>query len=187
MPVLILLSGGVDSGVCLHYYMSRGADVTCLHVDYGQAARRMEGAAARAICSYFHVPLDTVVLTGVPPSGTGLIQGRNAALLAIALLSAPFDVGLVALGVHAGTHYVDCSPQFIVAHQGIYDLYTGGTVRIDAPLLDWYKHDIYQYAHMNSIPVELTYSCETGNDVPCGSCASCTDRSAMIWSKDVPG
>jgi len=41
-PALILLSGGIDSTACVHYYLDQKFDVKAVFIDYGQKARKNE-------------------------------------------------------------------------------------------------------------------------------------------------
>ena len=91
------------------------------------------------------------------------LPARNALLLSVALMSMECDSGIVAIGIHAGTPYVDCSLDFQRRMQNVYDLYTNGSVRIDAPFIQWTKSDIWDYAQMQNVPLNLTYSSNLGD------------------------
>jgi 7-cyano-7-deazaguanine synthase len=152
--------------------------VRALFVDYGQRARTRESAAACEVARKLGIGLATAKVRGVRVP-EGAILGRNALLLDLALVSFEGKSGIVALGVHAGTDYPDCSPAFISKMREVYDLYTAGSVRIDAPFLNWSKRDIYDFALARDVPVGNTYSCEAGRKQPCGSCKSCKDIEAL--------
>src|SRR5437016_4952826 len=124
MVVLVLLSGGIDSSACAQFYLDLGCKVSCLFVDYGQAAAKYEQAAAIAISAHYGIKLDRISCTGFPLSAEGFIQGRNAFLLSCALMAFGHSSGLVAIGVHSGTRYVDCKPSFIKEAQRVFDLYS---------------------------------------------------------------
>ena len=173
--VLVLLSGGIDSATCVAYYLELGLEVHALFVDYGQVPRKPERASAERIAAKFGVDLDVLSVTGLPKL-SGKIPGRNAALLILALMCRPFQSGLIALGIHAGTDYEDCSPPFTRAMQEVFDVYTGGSVQVDAPFLCWGKAKIVQFARSRNIPLDITYSCEMGEEAPCRLCSSCRDR-----------
>ena len=175
----ILLSGGVDSTTCLAYYIGEGYQVAALFIDYGQASASKEKRAAKSVCRHFNVPLRTVRLAGTSKKGVGLIVARNAFLLLTAALESCAQSGIIALGIHAGTNYPDCSVSFVKRMQSIFDIYAGGAVQIGAPFLRWNKADIWAFATSQKIPLGLTYSCERGRSQPCGSCASCSDLEAL--------
>lgn len=162
--VCVLLSGGIDSLSCVGYYISRGYDVHALFIDYGQPNADEEEAAATAISKHYGIELRQVRVTG-PEVSAGYIPARNAVLLALALMSASVDTGLLAIGIHAGTPYIDCSPLFVRSMQRIIDLYTDGCLRIDAPFMSWTKSEICDYAQNQGIPIHLAFS-SNPDDLP---------------------
>lgn len=174
-----MLSGGVDSAACLAYYLKERFSVEPIFIDYGQIASSRELRAAKAICDHFRTPLTVVTMRGVAPKGPGVILGRNALLLLVALMECDGRPQVVAIGVHSGTRYRDCSPPFIKAMQQVLDIYAGGSVQLGAPFLMWRKQDIWRFAQENGVPLRLTYSCERGFSQPCRSCDSCRDLEAL--------
>jgi 7-cyano-7-deazaguanine synthase len=116
-----------------------------------------------------------LALAGGRGSGAGLIPGRNGFLIFTALLDIGPARGTIVLGVHAGTTFHDCSRGFIEHMDEIVGACSGGNVRVDAPFVDVHKYQIYEYARLYGVPLELTYSCERGTEPPCGSCLSCMD------------
>jgi 7-cyano-7-deazaguanine synthase len=175
----VLLSGGIDSTTCLAYYCHEGFRVDALFVDYGQVAAKRELRAAKSVCRRFRVPLRAVKLAGAVGKRVGLIVGRNAFLLFTAALERRGGVGLIAIGIHSGTRYRDCSPLFVREMQRVLDVCTGGAVQIAAPFLKWEKADIWTFARGMRVPLSLTYSCERGLAQPCGSCDSCSDLEVL--------
>ncbi len=155
--VLVLLSGGIDSATCVEYYTSRRYTVSALFIDYGQADSEKEFSAASAISGHYSVSLRRLTVSGcaVPE---GYVPARNSLLLSLALMDFRHECGILALGIHAGTPYVDCSPDFVQAMQQVLDLYTKGRIRIDAPFLNWTKSEIWDYAQMKHVPLHLTHS-----------------------------
>lgn len=177
--VTVLLSGGVDSAACAAFYLEQGFLVHGLFVDYGQAAARRESKAARAIAAHYNIPLGLLRWHGQREKREGLILGRNAFLIFGALMELPEDVSVLAIGVHSGTDYLDCSPPFVETAQSLIDAYTGGTLQLGVPFLNWSKSDIRSFCKSRLVPVELTYSCERGVAQPCGTCLSCRDLEAL--------
>jgi 7-cyano-7-deazaguanine synthase len=176
--VVVLLSGGVDSAACAHFYLQSDHRVVGLFVDYGQATRVREYKAACIIAQELGIKLSRVSVSGLPPLH-GKIRGRNAALIVLALMWFPDPCGLIGIGVHSGTSYEDCSPFFIRQMQAIADLYSDGCIRISAPFSDWRKRAIWEYARTHCVPIQHTYSCEVGVVEPCGTCQSCMDIEAL--------
>lgn len=177
--VLILFSGGIDSTLCIHYYQKLGYNVKGLFIDYGQPAALKEKIATECLSSYLKIETLQIKTDLRPNIEKGLIQGRNYLLLSISLSCFPFTEGIISLGIHSGTKYADCSPNFIELNQKIFDLYTNGNIVIDCPFLLMNKNDIYRYFLKSTIPIELTYSCELGGDTPCGKCLTCLDIKAL--------
>jgi 7-cyano-7-deazaguanine synthase len=174
---LILLSGGLDSATALAAAAYDKAPSSALFLMYGQAADREERQAAEAIAKHYSVSLETLSFTG-PRFGVGEIRGRNAFLIHSALVAAPPGPITIIIGIHAGTDYVDCTPEFVELMQRSLAINTGGEVTLAAPFIDFSKADIYMLTRELRVPVELTYSCERGGD-PCGYCLSCRDRELL--------
>jgi 7-cyano-7-deazaguanine synthase len=114
----------------------------------------------------------------VGPIPSGVILGRNALLLSVALMILPTP-RILALGIHAGTSYPDCSPAFVASMQGLMDVYSDGQVRVGAPFLSWSKGDIWAYVRSTDAAWRHCYSCEHGGELPCGICPSCKDVEAL--------
>jgi len=176
---VVLLSGGIDSAACVDFYLQQSATVSGLHVTYGQPAARHEENAARAIADHYGIPLAIVRMAGSRAKSDGEIFGRNAFLLFTALMELDAPRAMVALGIHSGTPYYDCSESFVSAVQAIVDGQCDGRIRVAAPFLEWTKRDIWDYCLHRSVPIDLTYSCEKGLDQPCGNCISCRDLEAL--------
>ena len=179
MRVLVLLSGGIDSTSCLHFYRLRGDHVQALFIDFGQISWSREMVAARNVAMHYKIRLKTVKLSGFHSFKSGFVNGRNLFFLATALVGAEFKRGGVAIGVHGGTPYVDCTPTFLKSTNAVFDVYTDGRIKVLAPFEDWSKLDIWNFAISQNVPLELTYSCELGLRQPCGKCQSCRDLKAL--------
>jgi 7-cyano-7-deazaguanine synthase len=176
MNALVLLSGGIDSSGCVAFYRQAGHEVTGVFVDYGQPVREREERSARAIAHHYDIPLHVIRSSGPRKEFEGEIGGRNAFLAFAALLYLPNRTGLIALGIHAGTVYYDCSGHFIEHLNALLSGYSDGKLAVAAPFLTWSKQAIYAFCAENRVPVELTWSCEVGPLAPCGRCVSCEDR-----------
>jgi 7-cyano-7-deazaguanine synthase len=176
---IILLSGGIDSASMIPFLSADHGPIGGLFIDYGQAAAQQELNAARQLAAHFGIPLITRTLEGAVPKTAGMIRGRNAMLIIFALLEFPSSAGFIAIGIHAGTTYGDCSSYFVDQMQAIVDGYCQGAVRVVAPFLHWSKQDIWMYAKQQRVPVAVTYSCELGLSQPCGKCLSCMDLESL--------
>lgn len=76
----------------------------------------------------------------------------------------------------AGEAYPDCSVAFYQAmNQAVYEG-SGKQVRIEAPFIEWTKAEIVKKGLELKVPYEMTWSCYTGEEKPCGVCGTCRDR-----------
>ena len=177
---VVLLSGGIDSYACAHFLRRNQFAVSAVFVDFGQAAVAQESAATAMISSSMGIATTVIHIgsEGRRLFDTGEIPARNLALISAATL---FTNGprVVALGIHAGTEYFDCSPSFLTRADRLFAECTGGAVSLIAPFLDWTKTDVIAYARSERLNLGLTYSCERGTMPPCGTCLSCLDRKAL--------
>lgn len=173
----MLASGGLDSSTLLAFSLDQGIESSALFIDYGQAAAQAEAAAVAEICRHFSVRLQVVRHEGAH-FGAGEIRGRNAFLLQTALMEFPMTSGTVMIGIHAGTGYRDCSPEFVDLMQRSYDFHAEGTISIAAPFVTWTKREIFHLAIELGVPIERTHSCEAA-DTSCGRCRSCLDRRTL--------
>ena len=150
-----------------------------LFIDHGQAAARSEAFALAALAPHLGIEVDRFQLSGPESLGAGELVGRNAMLIFSSLFLTRARPGLIAIGLHAGTPYFDCSDAFFASASKLVADHTDGRVSLIAPFLDWSKKDVFDYFRDANLPVDLTYSCEAGTDPVCGSCASCRDRRAL--------
>jgi 7-cyano-7-deazaguanine synthase len=150
-----------------------------LFVDYGQAAAQQERQAVKKLQDFLGIEVCLVEAKSVNRFGPGELIGRNAFLISTAIFLGQAHRGLVAIGVHSGTPYYDCSPSFIAQTKQLAQEHTGGGLTVVAPFLDWNKGQIVAYFRESGLPLLATYSCESGTIPPCGSCASCRDRRAI--------
>ncbi len=177
--VLVLLSGGIDSTACVHYYTSRGFLVSGIFVDYGQVSAERESKAVDAVGAYYGIHVEKIKVEGNKKWGNGYVAGRNAFLLFTGLMNFKYESGLVSIGIHSGTEYWDCSESFVELVRKCFKDYTGGCIGVDVPLLRWKKDEVWTFCIREGIPVSDTYSCELGRDQPCGRCVSCKDLEAL--------
>jgi 7-cyano-7-deazaguanine synthase len=179
METLVLLSGGIDSAACVAFYRQLGHSVSGLFVDYGQPVSAREEKSAFDIAAHYEIPLKKIHCAGPATNYAGEISGRNALLVFAAMLFQPIQKGIVALGIHRGTTYYDCSESFATDLNRIINGYSNGRVALGTPFLKWDKQLIYKFTADTNVPVNLTWSCEIGPKMPCGRCLSCGDRKEL--------
>jgi hypothetical protein len=108
----VLLSGGIDSAACARLLLDEGNTVSCVFIDYGQAAA--ESRSAASIATNLRCSLLKIAVTPRHHFGAGEITGRIAFLVLAALTLCEVRSGVIALGIHSGTPYY---PNRRVAHR----------------------------------------------------------------------
>ena len=122
LNTVVLLSGGMDSAACAQ---TSGHHVHGVFVDYGQRAAVPEQRAAEQLSSGLGIELSVVQVKTQQSFGTGENAGRNAFLVFCALLNFGHQrMDAIALGIHAGTTYYDCSRAFLACRYELFDRIT---------------------------------------------------------------
>lgn len=193
----VLLSGGMDSAVCLAWAKTQAATVECLFFDYGQRHLEREWAAAQSIARAAGVVLrrESLALPKATLNGEGddlspaaaVVPGRNRMFLLRAALRSP-RVGHLVIGSCAddAAAFPDCRPLFYEEMRHLMR-----PVRIHTPLIDKTKAEVLAAAQRFSAVgdalnvdaeawVEMSWSCYRGGEKPCGRCGACTAR-AMAY------
>jgi len=214
-PVVVLLSGGLDSATVLAAAKSAGYASHAIAFDYGQKHRAELFAAARVAEaqgaeSFRIIRLDAGAFSGsaltdddlaVPESPTeGIpityVPARNTIFLAHALgMAEALGATDLALGVNAVDYsgYPDCRPAFIDAFEALANLATkvgveSGAFKVHAPLLMLTKAEIIRWGTELGVPYHLTVSCYQATEagLACGRCDSCRLRREGFAAAGVP-
>ena len=202
---VVLLSGGLDSMVCMGLAREAGFRILALTVNYNQR-HLVELAAARRIAHELgaerHVvlPLDLRAFGGsaltsdlaVPHDGAedGIpityVPARNTIFLSVALgWAEAAGARDIFVGVNALDYsgYPDCRPEFIEGFEKLAELATkagveGEPFHIHAPLQHLGKADIAREAARLGLNSGMSWSCydPTPESMPCGTCDSCRLR-----------
>jgi len=201
---VVVLSGGLDSTVCLALAAQEAVGVVALTFDYGQR-HRVEIERARLIAERYGaewlcVKLDAsrwggAALTDeslpVPTGGVDAdvipvtyVPARNLIFLSVAMgVAEARDADAVYLGVNALDYsgYPDCRPEFIESFRRTAALalkrgVEGRPVEIRTPLIELTKAGIVRLGLEVGAPLELTWSCYFGGPAPCGVCDACRLR-----------
>ncbi len=200
---LVLLSGGMDSAVCLALALRAGFVPWTLSFDYGQRHRReLEAASAvaracgippgrrrvvplqglfsgSALTGEAEVPLDrdpAEMAAGIPAT---YVPARNLVFLALAAaIAEPRGARDVFIGVNALDYsgYPDCRPEFIAAFEAAARLGLRDGLRVHAPLSGLDKAGIVRLGLEAGAPLHLTLSCYRGTVPACGRCDACLLR-----------
>jgi 7-cyano-7-deazaguanine synthase len=175
-----MIGGGIDSAALIAFYISRKANISAIHLNYGQPSFNGEHRSAIKLSKFYNIPLNTINLGLSIVNTQGEYNCRNATLLLAAASSLPAKERIFSLGIHSGTSYYDCSPKFIEDIQQVLDGYYGGIVQIEAPFLQFTKKDIVKFCRIKKVPIDITFSCECRSDLPCRGCPSCIEREAIL-------
>ncbi len=202
-PAVVLVSGGLDSCVCLAEACLEFAPAV-LHVNYGQRTEARELAAFTAIADHYGIERRLVadlsflkeiggsslvdpaapVEQGLPTAGTvpsTYVPFRNAHLLALGVSWAEV-LGAAALFFGAvqedGSGYPDCTEEFYRRYAAAVRAGTrpGTDLEIRTPLLHLDKASIVRRGVELAAPLHLTWSCYTEAEEACGRCESCRLR-----------
>ena len=206
MSGLVILSGGLDSTVCMALAARDTDRLLALTFDYGQRHRVELECAARVAAHYgaehLVVTLDASRWGGsaltdptieIPEAAPGsdadaipvtYVPARNLVFLAVAMgVSEARGADVVYLGVNALDYsgYPDCRPAFVEAFRAVAAVgqkrgLEGRPVDIRTPLVDLTKAEIIRLALDLGAPIELTWSCYRAGPDPCGACDACQLR-----------
>lgn len=203
-PAIVLLSGGMDSCVCLAE-AARAGEVAALHIDYGQRTEARERRAFHELADHYGVTRRLVadisylkviggsslvdasraVEQGLPEPGQGVpstyVPFRNAHILAVGVSWAEV-IGAGSLWIGAveedGSGYPDCRREFYDRFEAAANAGTRPEtdLRIVTPLIRLDKAAIVRRGVELGAPLHLTWSCYTDEDRACGVCESCRLR-----------
>ncbi len=116
------------------------------------------------------------------------VPARNTIFLSFALAYAEaIAANRVYIGVNALDYsgYPDCRGDYINAMRSVFQLGTkqgreGDPIEIITPLIDLKKTEIIELGNRLGVPWHQTWSCYSGDEVPCGTCDSCLLRLAAF-------
>lgn len=198
---LVVLSGGADSAICLHWALQKYSQVQAITFDYGQR-HRIELEAAKKICelngiSQKLVPFESFAVLGgnslldeamdieAPEDGEGLpntfVPGRNLIFLNLAAAWAyqlKFQNLVTGVCQTDFSGYPDCRESTMQALEKSIQLGMEADLKILTPLMHVDKGDSISMAEELGAMESLAYShtCYEGKVPPCGKCPSCILR-----------
>lgn len=149
------------------------------HLDLSEVFRGSKSALAGDACTQAALPTDSYETQASKAKVIATnVELRNL-VFASAAASIAMQIGasIVAVGVHASDFaYPDCGPQFLESLQSAISLGSAERVSLEAPWLTIKKEEVIAYGKDLGVPYELTWSCYSTGNSPCGRCASCLDR-----------
>ncbi len=206
MKAVILLSGGLDSTVCMAVAHSQGYELYPISFDYHQRHNR-ELESARQVAGHYKVACHLIIENNMDAIGGSALTDKNMSIPAgdterrdIPVTYVParnliflsYALGYaevigaerIFIGVNALDYsgYPDCRPEFIKLFQQLADFTTKAAVQdkrqiiVETPLISLSKKDIVLLGIKLGAPLQLTTSCYQGGEVACGKCDSCLLR-----------
>lgn len=179
-PVLVLLSGGIDSVTALYETTNAGLPAHCLFFDYGQKHIK-ERDFAKHHSDRLGLKLTILTLPQIPGSkltdgqGSYVVPGRNAIFLSVAASMASL-VGAqnLVIGCNADDHqmFSDCRKDFLEAMEEVFHV-SGLSVGIISPNLRRTKRQVIARARFLDVDLSKTWSCYEGGESACGMCPAC--------------
>ncbi len=195
---IVLLSGGLDSAVCLWWTMKKGWEPLTLTFNYHQrnsrelkATERLTQESDAKEYKVIEVPFLMEVMDN-PLNGvehyedeipSSYIPARNTVFYAIAASWAETVGAAWIVGGHNKidfTHYPDSQPNYIEAMNRSLKLGTfigqRRGLNIVTPLAGLSKVEILKMALTLEVPLHLTWSCHGKGEKACGLCEACRVR-----------
>lgn len=190
MRIVTLVSGGIDSTLMSVLAKEQGFVLYPLFIDYGQLGSKLEWEA----CSYNHLRHELpkpkrlsikgfgrVIKSGLTNSDLRIkedafLPGRNSLfLLAAASYAYQKKCNNISIGLLSDKFrlFPDQSGEFIQEAEKFMSFQMDYPIKILTPLMAFNKAEVMSLAKSKSI--NKTYSCHSGNEIPCGKCISCLE------------
>ena len=171
---VVMLSGGIDSCVCLHIAVN---PVACVGIDYGQP-HKIELKYAEQIANDFGLPFTVISIPLITKSNDVVFNCRNAT---IACLGASYASSIGATTIYMGSNwsdwdrFPDCRPNFYNNLRKTFDS-AEYPISISTPLIHMTKAEVVNLAKKHNVDLSQTYSCYEGKKTACGFCLACKTR-----------
>ncbi len=184
--VVVLMSGGIDSFL-MAKILEEEYKIHPLYIDYGHLAAKQEKQAFYNQLKYLNLQNPTVIkvqglylsnsLTNKNDFINDFYPGRNLLFLVIAAQVAVYNRSeRVSLGIISGNRiFPDCTTLFLQQAEQILSDCTKQDILIHTPLSEFSKEEVVKLALELEIPIEMSYSCQKGLDIPCNKCPSCIE------------
>jgi 7-cyano-7-deazaguanine synthase len=202
---IVLLSGGMDSLVCVGLATQEAEEDSLVHMNYGQKTSARERKSFDEIADHYHIPqerrkvIDMTFLKQIGGSSLtdesisvksyqgdsqlipdSYVPFRNSIILSLAVSWAEV-VGATRLYIGANYEdspgYPDCRPSYYEAFNKVIKEGTkAGNIEIITPVISMKKKEIVQKGLTLNVPFNLSWSCYKSTDQACGICDSCALR-----------
>ena len=207
---IILLSGGLDSLVCLGAVKDEYHIELALTFDYGQKSAKQEIEASKKLAEYYGIKHEVIELPFLQAiTKTALVDNkdipenelyteysakavwvpnRNGLFLNIAACYADtYNFTHIIFGANKeeAVTFPDNSRKFTEIITSCFEHSTLCNPKVVAPLISMNKIDIVKLALDKNMPLELTRSCYNDSKTNCGKCESCKHlREALEFNGD---
>ena len=176
MHSVVLLSGGIDSAVCLA--LERKTETCAVGVNYGQP-HAIELEYAEQIAAQEKVPFEILKMPTCKKSDDVVFTGRNFAMIGLAVA---YAAGAGATKIVVGSNFTDfarfpdCRPEFFKFVNHALEAAKYG-IWVSAPLLHKTKKQVMDMA--KNLKIGETWSCYSPiKGEPCGKCLACEVKAA---------
>jgi 7-cyano-7-deazaguanine synthase len=193
MKIVSLASGGIDSSVLLFMLQKEKHEVLPLYINYGHKASKMELNSFHKICKFLHLAGEVIDAEGINKIKSGLttreipeseypfFPARNLLLFTIgAAYAFSRSSRIVSMGFLRNPEFPDQTSDFITSAEKTVELATGIAIKLFTPFIKLDKNEVVQLAKKYRFPLELTYSCYSGEQTPCGKCKACLNRETVM-------
>ena len=205
MRPIVMLSGGLDSVVCLYRELDRASNPRALFVDFGKRSNPRELSAAKRACLSRDVPLEVIDARGLralqlgyadpahiesdemdvkgEPETRNPISGFNV-IMAIGIFYAQLTgfervvFGLIQEQSESRPDLFNVGKQLTAAQKLLNP--SANTVEFDFPLSELYKKDVIRVGADLSVPFDESWSCLRDGVKHCGVCEQCTSRKSAF-------
>ena len=190
MSFVNLVSGGLDSTLVGVMAKEDHIDHFPLFIDYGQRAANKEWATCQAVHKQLGLPEPTkmdisgfgrVIVSGLTSTGLDIkneafTPGRNLMFLLMGSAYA-YQLGASSVAIRLLAEqfslFPDQRPPFLANAEEAIEAAMGRRIKVLTPLIEFGKADVVRLA--NEKGVSGTYSCHTGDSLPCGRCIACLE------------
>jgi 7-cyano-7-deazaguanine synthase len=211
MPVVVLLSGGMDSVTALHDAREHHDIAGAVSFRYGSKHNDREIPFAASHARQFGIRHDVIRLDfidaffksdllqsgGEIPKGhyeeesmkKTVVPFRNGIMLSIAAgYAESLEAGGLVIAAHAGDHaiYPDCREPFMRAMGDAIRLGTYAGIELLRPFIVMSKAEIAARGRELGVDYAQTWSCYVGGETHCGECGTCVERREAFLLSGVP-
>ena len=192
MKIISLSSGGLDSSVLLYVLKKDNHDVHPLFINYGQKSAKHELDAFTKVCEFLQLDGHVINLDSLKEIRCGLTDdnispvdfpyfpARNLIFASIGSSYAyTHACHVISLGFLQNSFFTDQSTKFVSDIENTIQISLGSDFKILTPFINMNKREVMQLAKQYNFPVDITYSCHSGTEKPCGDCMGCVERSKV--------